>query len=120
MAHRIKDKLEEEALVGLMGASDTCTGSFLSAFNTSRGRVLDILEGGAACAGYLGQENPAAPSWPWPAGFAAPLFITGLPALTGQRCSQQDKNLISNPGPLKFKEGIEHRLFSCSVFSCVL
>ena len=36
---------------GLMGASDTCTGSFLSTFNTLGGRVLDILAGEAACAG---------------------------------------------------------------------
>ena len=51
MAGGAKDTVEEEALVGLMGASDTCTGSFLSTFNTSGGRVLDILAGGAACAG---------------------------------------------------------------------
>ena len=51
MAGGAKDTVEEEALAGLMGASDTCTRSFLSTFNISGGRVLDILAGVAAYAG---------------------------------------------------------------------
>ena len=51
MAVSAKDTVEEEALAGLMGPSDTSTGSFLSPFNISGGRVLDVLAGGAACAG---------------------------------------------------------------------
>ena len=51
MAGGAKDTVKEEALAGFMGASDTCTRSFLSTFNTLGGRVLDILVGAAACAG---------------------------------------------------------------------
>ena len=58
MAGSVKDIVEEEALVGFMGASDTCMGSFLTTFNTSGGTVLDIFEEGAACAGYLGKRTP--------------------------------------------------------------
>ena len=46
-----KDTVEEESLAGLIGASDTRTGSFLSTFNTSGGRFSDIFAGEAACAG---------------------------------------------------------------------